>query len=161
MSGSVTDRIHGWSLNLQHNLSDTFTRLTIQDYLRLVIIVGGYALLRPYLIQLGGRFQAKDHERQLSTHETSSAAAVSRQSLRAQVEVPEDTDDDDDDEKEEGNRPTGRAVKGLDWGRQARRRQRRMIRQLLEAEERAKAEAVEADSDREIEEFLFKEGMNE
>ncbi|KAI9884465.1 MAG: hypothetical protein M1823_003738 [Watsoniomyces obsoletus] len=152
MADTMFHHLHTWSSNLQHNLSDSVTRMTIQDYLRLVIIVGGYALLRPYLIQLGGRFQAKDHERELSEHETSSMAAMSPNSLRGQVSVPEDTDDEDDEEGE-----TSGAVKtnDADWGRRARRRQREMIRKLLEAEERARAEEDE-DSDKEIEEYLVK-----
>lgn len=130
--------------------------MTIQDYLRLVIIVGGYALLRPYLIQLGGKFQAKDHERELSEHETSSMAAMSPNSLRGQVTVPEDTDDDEE-ENEDGEHSGREQSRDADWGRRARRRQREMIRKMLEAEERARAEEGD-DSDKEIEEFLVKDG---
>lgn len=152
MLQSPLDLLHKWSTNFQHNVSASIDRLTIQDYLRLVIIIGGYALLRPYLLKLGGRFQAKDHERELDAEEVSSMAAVSPNSLRAQVAVPDDTDDDDDEEEQAG--ATGQS---LDWGRAARRRQRRMLRQLLEAEERSKREQAEGDSDREIEEFLVKD----
>ncbi len=147
--------LHTWSSNLQHNISNSVTRMTIQDYLRLVIIVGGYALLRPYLIQLGGKFQAKDHERELSEHETSSMAAMSPNSLRGQVTVPEDTDDDEEDE--DGEHSGREQSRDADWGRRARRRQREMIRKMLEAEERARAEEGD-DSDKEIEEFLVKDG---
>ncbi|KAI9750015.1 MAG: hypothetical protein M1815_002063 [Lichina confinis] len=139
--------------DIQHNLTDTVTRLTIKDYLRLLIIVCGYALLRSYLVKLGGWFQARDHDRAIATEEASSEAAVSPNSLQAQVVIPDNTDDEDEHEHDDRDD----AVKKLDWGRQARQRQRRMLRKLLEAEEKARQEAADADSDREIEEFLIKD----
>ncbi|KAI9783356.1 MAG: hypothetical protein M1839_003890 [Geoglossum umbratile] len=92
--------------------------------IRIVIILGGYALLRPYLLKLAGKFQARDHERELDPNEMSSDAVMSARSLRGQVQVPDDTDE------EEGSGT------GADWGRGARRRQREMIRRILEAEEK-------------------------
>jgi len=44
---------------------------------------------------------------------------------------------------------------GTDWGKTARKTQKRTLKQILEAEER-KGAADEADSDKEIEEFLQK-----
>ena len=82
----------------------------------------------------------------------SSAAAVHLNSLRGQVSVPDDSSDEDEGEGEEGKR----RASGLDWGKKARRRQRGLIRSILEAEERLKREAEEADSDKEIEEFLVR-----
>ncbi|KAI9669198.1 MAG: hypothetical protein M1817_004740 [Caeruleum heppii] len=139
------DYLQKWSSNLQSNISSSVSRLSIYDYIRLVIIIGGYCLLRPYLLKLGGHFQAKDHERDVDPNEISSGAAISPNSLRGQVEVPEDSDSDDD-----------AGTTGANWGKTARRRQRAMIRSLLDAEEKRKAEEAEADSDKEIEEFLVK-----
>ena len=152
MWDSISDQVQTWSVSLQHNISESVTRLTLQDFLRLVIIVGGYAMLRPYLIKLGGRFQAKDHEREFDETEASSIAAVSPHSLRGQVTVPDDTDDEDSD-----GRDHSRHSKTAEWGRQARHRQRHMIRRLLEAEERARQDEAASDSDRDIEEFLIKD----
>ena len=56
-------------------------------------------------------------------------------------------DSDSDDEVASGT--------GLNWGNSAREKQRRTLKQILEAEER-KGVAEEADSDKEIEEFLQK-----
>lgn len=137
-----------WAGNFQHNLTETVTKMAWHDYIRIVIVIGGYCLLRPYLILLGGKFQAKDHERELNEDEMSSAAAMSPNSLRGQVQVPEDSDDEDGGE--------GAGTTGTDWGRSARRRQRQLIRKILEAEEKLKAEEEEADSDKDIEEFLDK-----
>lgn len=137
------DKFHTWAGNLQRNVEESVSKMTLYDYIRVIIVLGGYCLLRPYLLQLAGRFQAKDHERELDPDEMSSAAAVSPNSLRGQVEVPEDSDEEE-------------AITGTDWGRTARRRQRRLIRKILEAEEKLKAEEAELDSDKEIEEFLEK-----
>lgn len=145
-STALMDNMHVWAGNFQHNLTETITKMAWQDYIRIVIVIGGYCLLRPYLILLGGKFQAKDHERELSEDEMSSAAAMSPNSLRGQVQVPEDSDDEDGGE--------GRGTTGTDWGRNARRRQRQLIRKILEAEEKLKADEAEADSDKDIEEFL-------
>ncbi|KAI9873815.1 MAG: hypothetical protein M1830_010581 [Pleopsidium flavum] len=137
------DNFHTWAGNFQRNVEQSVSKMTLNDYIRITILLGGYCLLRPYLLQLAGRFQAKDHDRELDPDEMSSAAAVSPNSLRGQVQVPEDSEEEEE----------GRATTGTDWGRNARRRQRQMIRRILEAEDKLKAEA-EPDSDKEIEEFL-------
>ncbi|MCJ1241122.1 hypothetical protein MMC14_009126 [Varicellaria rhodocarpa] len=144
----VTDRLLSYANDWQRNLSHTFSRLTLQQYLRLLIMVCAYMLLRPYLVKLGGKFQAKDHERELDPDEMRSSAAISPNSLRGQVEVPEDSDSEGENEPRMG---TGTSVS---WGKKARKRQRYMIRKLVEAEEKRRAEEEEADSDQEIQEFL-------
>ncbi|KAI9774358.1 MAG: hypothetical protein M1840_004252 [Geoglossum simile] len=139
----VAEYLQTWAGNFQRNVSDSVSQLSLRDYIRIVIILGGYALLRPYLLKLGGKFQAKDHERGLDPEEMSSGAAMPINSLRGQVRVPEDTEEEDD----------GGSGTGAEWGRTARRRQRDMIRKILEGEEKRKAEEAE-DSDKDIEEFL-------
>lgn len=96
-------------------------------------------------MKLGGRFQASDHERELDDTEVLSAA-TSPNALHGQIDVP---DDSDSDEEVSG-------ATGTNWGRKARRRQRKMIKSIAKAEEKLTAEQEEADSDREIEEFLRK-----
>ena len=117
-------------------------------------------MLRPYLIKLGGRFQAKDHERDLDDESgevnSPAAAVVSPNQLRGR---PDDfggdlggEDESSDEEEEEAPR----------WGRSARRRQKRMLAAKKEEENlkvkegEGNLEEEEADSDREIEEFLRK-----
>lgn len=133
--------------NFTHNLTHSVSHLTLHDYIRLVIIGGAYCLLRPYLLQLSARFQASDHDRELDEDEMSSAAAVRPDRLRGRGVVVEDSSE----EEGEGNGRRGTAV---DWGKKARRRQRRLVRGILEAEEKLRRAEEEADSDREIEEFL-------
>ncbi|KAI9776087.1 MAG: hypothetical protein M1839_000600 [Geoglossum umbratile] len=137
----VTEYLQTWAGNLRRNVSSSVSQLSLKDYIQIVIILGGYALLRPYLLKLAGKFQARDHERELDPNEMSSDAAVSARSLHGQVQVPDDTDE------EEGSGT------GADWGRGARRRQREMVRRILEAEEKKRVEEAE-DSDKDIEEYL-------
>jgi hypothetical protein len=113
----------------------------MQDYIRLVIIIGAYCLLRPYLLKLAGRFQAKDHEREIDANELSSGAAMNPNSLRGQVMVPDDTDSE------------GEAT-GAEWGKRAKKRQRQLIRKILDADEKRKLEEQEAEDDKDIAEFL-------
>ncbi|KAI9803437.1 MAG: hypothetical protein M1833_000956 [Piccolia ochrophora] len=133
-----------WTANARNNLSSTVSRLTVQDYIRLTVIVGAYCLLRPYLIQLGARFQAKDHEREIEPSEKDALAVeVGSDGQKARVEIPEDTDEED-----------GGDSADVSWGTKARRRQRAVVRRLLEAEEKRKAEEEEERDDKDIEEFL-------
>lgn len=99
-------------------------------------------------MKLGGKFQTSDHERPLDPNEMSSPAAVSPNTLRGQIDIPEDSDSED-----EGT------VSGSNWGKSARRKQRHMVRQIVEAEEKLTTTEVEEEdeetaSDKEIEEFL-------
>ncbi|MCJ1290222.1 hypothetical protein MMC34_001758 [Xylographa carneopallida] len=144
---AFTDQFDIYTKNVGDQLKSTFKRLTAPDYIRLIVIVGAYALLRPHLVQLGARFQAKDHERELDPNETRPTAAVDSKSLKGKVHVPEDTDSESAEESK----------KGTDWGKKARRQQRQMVRDLLAADEKRMQEDEEALSDKEIEEFLVED----
>ncbi len=93
-------------------------------------------------MKLGARFQAKDHDREIDMDELT-PAKTSPNSLRGQVEVAEDSESEDEVR-----------VSGMDWGKKARRRQRMVLRKILDEEERIRREEEEAESDREIQEFL-------
>ncbi|KAI9722038.1 MAG: hypothetical protein M1812_001998 [Candelaria pacifica] len=142
-TSTLTTNLQTWASNAHHNLTTATSRLSIYDYIRLVTIVGAYCLLRPYLMKLGARFQAKDHEREIDMDELSPSAKISPNSLRGQVQVL-----DDSESEEEGR------VSGMDWGKKARRRQRMVLRKILDEEERIRREEEEAEDDKEIQEFL-------
>ncbi|KAK3988613.1 protein trafficking Pga2 [Cladorrhinum sp. PSN332] len=132
------------------NIQSTFQNMSPQKWLRVVIIAGAYMLLRPYLLKLGGKLQMNTHEKEAEEAEEAARAKakISPNQLRGRVEIPEDTDDEEDEEEE------GEAT-GADWGKKARRRQRQMIKKLLEAEERRLMETKEMEEDKDIEEFLI------
>jgi hypothetical protein len=102
-------------------------------------------LLRPYVIKLGSKAQMATHER-----ESAESATISPNELRGRVQLPEDSDSEDDEAA------VGKAT-GPEWGKKARRRQRDMIKKLLDAEERRLQESKEEEEDKDIEEFLVKE----
>ncbi|ROT39311.1 DUF1531-domain-containing protein [Sodiomyces alkalinus F11] len=135
------------------NLRASFEDLTPQKIIRLVVIVGAYALLRPYLMKLGGKFQMRGHEAQEEPEDTAAPRAkLTPNDIRGQAGIPEDSDDGE--EEEEG--AEGPAI-ATDWGKKARRRQRHVLKELLDAEERRLAELQEDEEDKDIEEFLEKE----
>lgn len=96
-----------------------------QKVIRIIIIIGGYLLLRPYLQKLGGKLQEADHARPVEASTTESLLA--NQSKRI-VEV------DSDEEIE-------RKV----WGARTKKRVRKAREKALEMEE----------SDSEIDEGLL------
>jgi len=134
-----------WSGNLTRNTSSAFANLRLQDYIRLVIIIGGYALLRPYIMKLGTKLQMQIHEKE------GAEVFMDPNELRGvKIEIPgvESDEDDSGDEVHTGA--------DMDFGRKARLRQRKFIREALEREEQRLRDEAEG-SDAEIEEFLVKE----
>ncbi|GME52970.1 trafficking pga2 [Neofusicoccum parvum] len=127
-----------------------FSELRTQDYIRLITIIGAYCLLRPYLMKLGAYFQRKQHEADSRSGEDDAAATgatLTANDLRGRKSQPKiaipgvDSDSEDDEDKD-------------DWGRVARLRQRKFVRQMLEVHETKLREEAEANSDKDIEEFL-------
>ncbi|KAI0911147.1 protein trafficking Pga2 [Ustulina deusta] len=123
------------------NVSSSVTNMTLQQWIRLVAIVGAYALLRPYVIKLGAKHQEKQFEKAQQD-----VAEISPNQLRGELGIPEESDDDDDNERGEAT--------AADWGKKARKRQRNMIKQLLDAEENRLQETLDEQEDKDIEEFL-------
>lgn len=146
-SSFTTPTFQAWVQEMRAQAAQTTRNLTPKDYIRLLAIVGGYCLLRPYLVKFGGRFQASDHEREIHDADIlpgGGKGIISPNVIRGQI--PEDTDEED--EEEEGDKGV------VSWGRKARRRQRGLVRKIVAAEEKRRREEDEADSDKEIEEFL-------
>jgi hypothetical protein len=142
-SPDLTTLLSTWAGNFQRNTSSAFAELRLQDYIRLVVIIGAYCLLRPWLMKLGAKMQTKSHEA-----DSADTGLMNPNELRGKVEIP--GVDEDSDEEEEGEGTAG------NWGRNARVRQRKFIREALEREEQRLRDEAEAESDKEIEEFLIK-----
>ncbi|OLN82079.1 PGA2-like protein [Colletotrichum chlorophyti] len=130
------------------NLRRSLDGMSTEKWFRLVIIVGAYLLLRPYLLKLGGKSQMKQHEKPEDEWE-GPAAKVQPNTLRGQVDIPEDSDSDEAD--------AAAATTSTDWGKKARKRQRNVLKKMIEAEEKRLAELQEDEEDKDIEEFLVKE----
>ncbi|KAL1852858.1 hypothetical protein Daus18300_012022 [Diaporthe australafricana] len=131
------------------NLRGTLEGMSPEKWIRIVIIIGTYMLVRPYLLKLGGKVQMSQHEKEAAEAEAEAEAKakMSPNELRGhKIEIPEDSDESDAE-------ADGRAT-ATDWGKKARRRQRTMVKKLLDAEEKRLQELQEDDEDKDIEEFL-------
>ncbi|KKY30122.1 putative trafficking pga2 [Diaporthe ampelina] len=138
------------------NLRGTLEGMSPEKWIRIVIIVGTYMLLRPYLLKLGGKAQMNQHEKEAAEAEAEAEAKakLSPNELRGhRVQIPEDSDDSDA-EGEGGEGRKSSTATATDWGKKARRRQRTMVKKLLDAEEKRLQELQEDDEDKDIEEFL-------
>lgn len=98
--------------------------------LRMVIFLGGYLLLRPYILKFQAKFQERDHAREIDPTEESSHSAIAAKRRPA----GEESDADDDDNGA--------------WGAKLTRRRR------AEAAEIARLREEENDSDDEIAKYL-------
>jgi hypothetical protein len=140
---------------ITNNVKSGFSNMTPEKWIRLIIVAGAYALLRPYIIKLGAKQQMKALERE-GAEDAAASAEISPNQLRGQIDIPEDSDDEDvllgGKEKE-----TVAAVTATEWGKKARRRQRDVIKKLLDAEEERLRQEHEDEEDKDIEEFLVKE----
>lgn len=139
---SLTEIMSEWGTNFTTNTAKSFTTMTAKDWIRIVIIVGTYSLLRPYILKLGAKAQNRAHEKDAAD----TGAEVHPNELRTgkKIEIPGVGDSDEEEDGEEV----------VAWGKKARVRQRKFIRTAVEKEEKRLADEQEAESDKEIEEFL-------
>ncbi|OTB07812.1 hypothetical protein M426DRAFT_317703 [Hypoxylon sp. CI-4A] len=141
---SVSQLVELVRSRFSNNIQESFTSMTPKQWIRLVIIVGAYLLLRPYVIKMGAKYQEKQLEKQFKEEEERQAE-ISPNQLRGEIGIPEDSDDDEEDQAE---------TTSSDWGKKARKRQRKMIRNLLDAEEKRLQELQEDEEDKDIEQYL-------
>lgn len=140
--------------NAQHNIYHTFADLTSVQAIRLVVIVCAYLLLRPYLVRGAGTKQRAQLERESLASVTARLQPNDlRGSLRNRRPPPSPVEEEGEEwAAEEAAQEASRAAG--DWGERARARQRRVVRQLIDAEEKRLKAAAGDDEDKDIEEFL-------
>ncbi|KAE9373999.1 DUF1531-domain-containing protein [Stipitochalara longipes BDJ] len=149
----VIAQLNTWYNNFTRNAVHMWDDMTMLKYIRLVAIVGAYALLRPYIMKWGEKLQAKEHEKELDPYELATADAkekgkISPNQLRgAGGKVVELGDSDSEEEAE----ATAADVK---WGKKARKRQRAVIKKVLADEEEVRRQLQEDDEDKDIQEYL-------
>ncbi|KAM0435226.1 hypothetical protein ACHAPT_003316 [Fusarium lateritium] len=134
--GKFTAQFLQYGANASNNLSKTFNDMTMQSWIRLVVIVGGYMLLRPYMM----KFVTKGAVRKMEEEDEREKrkAQISPNELRGLVEEEPEIDEEGDGT-------------GADWGQKARVRQRTMLKELLEAEEQRR---LEEEEDKDIADLL-------
>ena len=102
---------------------------SLATLLRTVVFLGGYLLLRPYLLQLSGKFQERDHAREVRDDgDVSSPAATGRVAPGGAAGRGGDDDADDGDDESD--------AEDDGWGARARRRAR-AERRRISREQRA------------------------
>ncbi|KAL5604212.1 hypothetical protein BROUX41_002194 [Berkeleyomyces rouxiae] len=134
---------------VSNNIAMTFTELNPYKIIRLVIIVGAYALLRPYAMKLAGRRQERQFE------QASAEDVLTANDLRGQLKIPDADDEDIDDILAQAQGKDGAATAtGPAWGKKARKRQRQVLKTMLEQEEERLRQLQEDEEDKDIQEFL-------
>ncbi|CAI4210334.1 unnamed protein product [Parascedosporium putredinis] len=128
------------------NIGETWASLDLHRILRLVMIIGAYLLLRPYLVKMTGASQMEQHERE-DAETKKRAAEISPNQMRGGLRVAAEIPDADEVD----------TSTSADWGSKARKRQREVLKKMLEVEETRLSELQEDDEDKDIEEFLIKE----
>ncbi|VUC21162.1 unnamed protein product [Clonostachys rosea] len=148
--GRLTLQVAKYGQNMSNNLHSTFANMTVHGWIRLIVIVGGYMLLRPYALKYLGKRQfesMEEQERKDREEEEKRGAKISPNQLRGQNGATVNLDEDEEEffEEDEGKSSATR------WGQKARIRQRTMIKDLLEREERRRQEE---EDDKDIEDLL-------
>lgn len=137
--GKLAAQVAQFGNNAVNNVQSSVNGMSTQGWIRLVIIVGAYMLLRPYVLKMITTGAVKKMEED-DAREKAQQAAISPNELRGRVEIP---DPDEEELKADGT--------GTNWGSRARVRQRTFLKNMLEAEERLKEEQ---DDDKDIEDLL-------
>lgn len=134
--GKITLQFLRYGQQFSNNISTTFTEMGAREWIRLVIIAGAYLLFRSHAM----KYLSKRHVEQMEEEDAKEKAAqLSPNDLRGA------THPNVEEYMGEGE------SSGADWGAKARTRQRVLLKQMMEAEEKLR-ETEEEDKD--IAEFL-------
>ncbi|KAL8949416.1 MAG: hypothetical protein Q9222_004468 [Ikaeria aurantiellina] len=124
-----------WFQNIPRNTQESVQRLTLYGWLRLILVVAAYLLIRPYLMKLAERSQTAAHEKAARSN-----SAVTPNMLRGHSK------DTDKEEQEEAS------ASAWSWGPKARKRQKMAVAGMVESE---MAKAVDEEEEADVE-FLKK-----
>lgn len=128
--GKFVAMIAQYGQNATNNISEAVTTMTLNSWLRLIVIVGGYMLLRPRALTFITRGAVKKMEEE-DEREKARAKITPNELRGAKMQLQEQEDEDVGDGT------------GADWGQRARIRQREVLKQMLEAEEKRREEEEE------------------
>lgn len=145
-ASSLLESLATWKDNLVRNSTASVTNTKPQNWIRLVVIVGAYLLIRPYLMKFGERMQEKQHERDAAAA-AGTGADIHPNELRTgkKFAIPGVSESDDEEETE---------IRPGDWGKKARVRQRKFIRHTMEKEEQRLLDEQEEEDLKEILDLL-------
>ncbi|CAB89001.1 protein trafficking protein Pga2 [Schizosaccharomyces pombe] len=118
---------------------------SLKDWIRIIVYVGGYMLIRPYLMKLGAKIQEREHRKSLLEGEVDGTLDPE---MTHGTKPKEHGEFDTDDEEEEEN-PDAE----FRWGYSARRRIRKQREEYFKNQDKSPLDAY-ADDDEDIEEHL-------
>ncbi|KAK8111855.1 uncharacterized protein PG998_008312 [Apiospora kogelbergensis] len=128
------------------NSKASFDGMDTIMWLRVVVIVCGYLLIRPYLMQLGAKAQEKQFGKGIE--DTDNQGKISPNELRGvKEEIPDNSDDE--------NEATTAQASATEWGKKARKRQRTMLKKMIDAEEKRLQDLQDDEEDKDIEQYLI------
>ncbi|CCU77434.1 unnamed protein product [Blumeria hordei] len=140
--------------NLVRNVWGMWDGMRLRDYIRIVVIVGVYLLLRPYLLKFAAKIQAKQNAKSTVTDKSAANVKISPNQLRGTGMAGSEHDDLGDDEND-------RTASGADLGTKAKRRQKKAIKKTT-GEEKKGLEVQGENEDKEIMDLLidYEEGKD-
>ncbi len=138
MDYSTIEKLQTWLQDAQRYTEENILRLPHRRTMRLLLIIGAYYLLRPWLLKFAGLSSEFRFGKSSKNKEGRPAATEAHNALDGGTDVSQDVDSEDG-----GN------------GDDSMRRRQTPLREILEGKDRPPADA-EADSDKEIEGFLRK-----
>ncbi|GFP55286.1 hypothetical protein ACSS6W_009410 [Trichoderma asperelloides] len=142
-SQSILGHLSQFGQNASNNIQKSFSDMSTQGWLRLIMVVCTYLLIRPHIIKYSTKHAVKKLEEQDTKDKQYAKEQVAKMSpndLRGLGSVEEDVDAD---EGADGSK--------ADWGSKARVRQRKVLRKILEAEEQRR---YEEESDEDVRDLL-------
>ncbi|KAL7925395.1 trafficking PGA2 domain-containing protein [Trichoderma austrokoningii] len=142
-SQSILGQLSQFGQNASNNIQRSFTDMSTQGWLRLIMVVCTYLLIRPHIIKYSTKHAVKKLEEQDVKDKKFAEEQVTKMSpndLRGLGSVEEDIDADEGADGTKAN-----------WGSKARVRQRKALRKILEAEEKRR---YEEESDEDVKDLL-------
>lgn len=142
----------------------SFATMSLKQWIRIIAIIGGYLLLRPYL----SKFAENAQKKQLSSQDAKDLAVkeeelkqarmraeISPNALRGEkvekeIQMPEESDSEDEGRKD------------VKWGAKAKKRQRALVERIIRQEEEARRRHIQSaavdgwdsEEDKDIEQYL-------
>lgn len=144
----LTEGLAYYMGNFKRNTIGSVAHMDTKNWLRLIAIVGGYLLVRPYVVKWGIDHQKAQLEKEGRKTEEERKAAAAANALRG----ISGEESDEDEVVDEGDAADIKVDGEPNWGRRARVRQRKNIKKVLD--EREKRALMEDWSDEDVSDLL-------
>lgn len=148
------------SLSMFYDVYNMFAQRDWIRFIRIIALLGGYMLLRAWLMKGAAKKQEAEHAKELEANEIKAAKAkISPNVLRGAGGKKVSFEDDDTEEDGEAGKASGNEPQ---WGKKARKRQRQVVKKLLEIQEEKLRVDQEDEEDKDIMELLvdYEEGKD-